>query len=537
MKTESGRRPGKAYIVGAGPGDPGLLTERAVRVLAIADLVLYDALVHRAVLARARPGATLEHVGARHAWGRDRNADASAAERADAGNDARQTRIHTRMIEAARAGQVVVRLKGGDPFLFGRGSEEAEALAAAGVDFEVVPGVPSPTAVAAYAGISLTHRDLAASVVLLTGTERADRSSSAHDWGKLASAAQTLCIFMGMHRLEEVVASLVSHGRDPATPIAIVANGTRPDQHVVEGTLADIAERARTRFRQGSPALLVVGEVVRLRDRIRWFDNRPLFGKRTLVTRAREQSGALSELLRDEGAEPIEIATIRLVPPLDCARLEKAAREAAAYDLVVFTSQNGVRAFFEAVERTDGDTRRLGRATVAAIGPATARALGDRGIRADVVPEEYVAESLVASLRTLGPFAGKSVLLPRAAVARDVVPDALRAEGATVDVVEAYRTVGPEEADVAELRARLDAREIDVVTFTASSTCRNLVEALGADAAGLLAHCFVASIGPVTTETARTLGIRVDATATTFTLEGLVQSLRAELARRESAKG
>jgi uroporphyrinogen III methyltransferase/synthase len=513
----SDARPGTVYLVGAGPGDPELITERGLRRLSAADVVLYDALVHPDLLAHARPDATVEFVGKRA--GRP---------------SARQEAINARLVAEARAGRSVVRLKGGDPFLFGRGSEEAEALVAAGVPFEVVPGVASPMAVCAYAGISLTHRALSSSVAFLTASEHPEKDESAHDWARLARATETLVIFMGVRQLEHTMARLRAHGRSPEEPAAIFEWASLPRQRSVVGTIGTLPGLAREAG-IGLPALTVVGRVVTLRETIAWFDRKPLFGWRVLVTRPRGQEHGLSRALRDAGAEPIAIPTIRIAPPEDPGPLRRAAHQAGDYDAVVFTSANGVGAFFGALAETGGDARRLGRARVAAIGPATAEALADRGVRADVVPAEFRGEAAAAAiLADLGDRArGARVLLPRALVAREVLPEVLRGAGARVDVVPAYRTLGPDAADAERLRSLLAAREVDAVTLTSSSTAERLCEALGGPgpAAAALDGVTLASIGPITTATAERLGLRVAVSAAEYTAPGLLAALEAHAAR------
>ncbi len=505
---------GKVYLIGAGPGDPELITLRGARRLAEADLVLYDALVHPGVLEHCRPGAEIVFVGKR-------------AGRAGA----RQAEINQRLLEAARAGRTVARVKGGDPYLFGRGSEEAEHIAAAGIAFEVVPGVPSTLAATAYAGISLSHRDLASSIAYVTATETVEKDASAHDWRKLATATQTLVILMGARKLDSLMRMLVEHGRAPDCPAAVVQSASLPQQRTVVGTVADIAAKARAAG-IGMPALTVVGEVVRLRERLRWYDTKPLFGKRVLVTRATGQAGALASALRDAGAEPVELPAIRIEPPPDPSALASAVARLGAYAWVLFTSANGVDALFRELARVGRDARAFGTARVGAIGPGTDAALRARGIAADAMPAEQRGEALAAEVlaRHGGSLAGTSVLLPRAAVAREALPDLLRAAGARVDVVEAYRTHPPAEEDLARLRASLTDGGLDVATFTSSSTVDNTVAALGPEAARLLASVTVASIGPITTETAHRHGLRVDITADDYSIAGLVAALERHFA-------
>jgi len=507
---------GKVYLLGAGPGDPELITARALRRLGECDLVLYDALVHPELLRHARPDAELVFVG----------------KRAGAPSE-RQSAINERLVREARAGRTVARLKGGDPFMFGRGSEEAEHLAAAGIAFEVVPGVTSPLAVCAYAGISLTHRDLSSSVAFLTATESPEKDETAHDWQKLATATQTLVIFMGMRHLERTMARLVAHGRRADEPAAVFHWASLPQQRSIVGTIGTIARLARDAG-IGLPALTVVGEVVRLRERLRWYDLQPLFGKRVLVTRPRGQEASFAQRLRDAGADPLLLPTIRIVAAADSAPLERAVREVGGYDAVVFTSANGVAHFFEALAADAGDARRVGRALVVAIGPATAEALAARGVRADLVPAEFrgeaAAESLLAALGDR--VRGARVLLPRAEVAREVLPDTLRRAGAIVDVVAAYRTVGALPEDAEQIRALLAAGAIDVVALTSSSTIEQLVALLGDDAIAQLAGVTIASIGPITTATAEKLGLRVAVTAAEYTTGGLLDALTAHFLAR-----
>lgn len=513
MARETGL--GRVYLLGAGPGDPELITQRAARRLAEADLVLYDALVHPDLLELCRPDAEKAFVGKR-------------AGRAGE----RQREINVRMIEAARKGRTVARLKGGDPYLFGRGSEEAEALHAAGIPFEVVPGVPSPTAATAYAGISLTHREKSSSVAYVTATESPGKDRSSHDWPRLATATETLVIFMGVRKLESLMALLIEHGRPPETPAAVIEQASLPRQRTVVGTVGTIAERARAAG-IGTPALTVVGEVVRLRDELRWYDVQPLFGKRVLVTRPEDRAHGLARMLRDEGAEALCVPAIRIAPPADPEPLARAVRDASRYDWIVLTSASGVDALFAELERQGRDARALGGARVCAIGPATAAALRAHGVRADLVPEEFRGEAAAAAILAAhgGDLRGVRALLPRAEVAREVLPETLRAAGATVDVVAAYRNLAPDARDEDALRRAIRERAVDVVTFTAPSTVASVLRVLGEGAEGALAPLTIASIGPVTSAAAEAAGLRVDVTARAYTSEGLVAALRERFAR------
>ncbi len=497
---------GLVYLIGAGPGDPGLITVRGVEALGRCDVVLYDALAPEALLEHVRPGADVRFVGKR--GGEESETQAS---------------INAQLIELGRAGHVVGRLKGGDPLLFARGAEEALALEEAGIAFEVIPGVTSPVAAAAYAGIPLTHRDLASSVLFLTGTPRDGLGPDGHDWRRLATRAGTLCVLMGMHRLREIASSLIANGRPASTPTAVVQWGTRPEQRTVVAPLDRIADEVE-RAALGSPAIVIIGQVVGLRERLRWFDRRPLLGWRVAVTRAREQAPALARRLRAVGAAPLVVPTIELHPPADLGPLDRAAREASRYDWVALTSANGVASFFAALDRQGLDARALGGVRVAAIGPGTAEALRERGVRADLVPGEYRGEALAEALLGASERPPR-VLLPRAAVARDVFPDAIRAAGGEVDVVTAYVARRPDASTADRLRAWLAEGSVDVITLTASSTVTHLLELLGDDARERLAGVTLASIGPITTATAERAGLTVAVTASTYTLEGLVDAL------------
>ncbi len=506
---------GRVYLIGAGPGDPELITRRAARRLAEADLVLYDALVHPDLLELCAVGAEKVHVGKR------------------AGRvSERQGAIHEKMISAARNGRTVARLKGGDPYLFGRGSEEAEALSAAGIRFEIVPGVPSPIAATAYAGMSLTHRHASSSVAYITATESVEKDRSSHDWAKLATATETLVIFMGVRKLGSMMDLLIEHGRSPQAPAAVIESASLPRQKTIVGTVATIATLA-AEAGVGMPALTVVGEIVRLRQALRWYDNQPLFGRRVLVTRPEERARTLSNRLRDEGAESVCLPAIRLDTSGEQAALEGAVDLAGSYDWVVFTSATGVDAFFDAAARQGRDARVVGRARLCAVGPSTATALARRGLRADLVPAQFRGEGVASALLDAhGPdLRGLRFLLPRAEVAREVLPETLRGAGATVDVVHAYRNLPatPDQGEV--IRQVIVRREVDIVTFSAPSTAHAVAGFLGPGAAALLAPLTVASIGPATTAAAEGLGIRVDVTARDSTADGLVDALRAHASR------
>ena len=496
--------PGTVCLVGAGPGDPGLITVRGLACLESADVVIYDRLVDARIVARARTDAEV--------------IDPASVPGEGAG---RQENINTLLIDRARAGNSVVRLKGGDPFIFGRAGEEAEALAEAGIPFEVVAGVTSAIAAPAYAGIPLTHRGIASSVTVVTGAESAQKGGASVAWDKLARAGGTLVVLMGWGSLSHVTDTLAREGLAADTPVALVQWGTEPYQRTVVGTISDIVSRAREAGLE-PPIVAVIGDVVRLRDRLRWFDNRPLFGKRVLVTRTRAQAGALSELLFREGAQPLEVPTLELETLDDFGELDTAVASLPEYDWVVFTSANAVEAVFGRLASMGRDTRSFRAARVAAIGPTTAASLRSHGIVPDLIAKESVSESLADALRGSG-VAGKRVLVPGAESRRDILPEALRDAGASVDEVAAYRTVAADGSR--ERLAEIVAAGIDVVTFTSSSAVRNLVALLDGDL-GALEAAEVACIGPITAATAREAGLKVDILSQDSTAKGLVEALK-----------
>jgi uroporphyrinogen III methyltransferase / synthase len=478
------------YLVGAGPGDPGLLTVRGAELLRRADVVVYDRLASPALLDLARRDAELVDVG---------KAPGRAA--------MTQEQINELLVARGRAGLEVVRLKGGDPFVFGRGGEEAESCRDANVSFEVVPGVTSAIAAPAYAGIPVTHRGLATSVTIVTGHEDPTKGTTDTDWRALARAGGTLVVLMGAGRVGEIAKALIAGGRDPATPVAAVRWGTRPEQRTVRATLETIDQLGVE-----APSAIVVGAVAGLD--LGWFEHRPLFRRRIVVTRAREQASELRSRLEQLGAEVIELPAIALEPvAFSLPALDR-------YTWVVFTSANGVDAFFDRGLAASGlDARALAGLRVAAIGPGTTDAIARYGVRADLVPPRFVAESLLEAFPDPdGP--GSRVLIARAAAARDILPEGLAERGYEVDVVAVYRTV-PVEPDAADI-ARVRAGEVDAVTFTSSSTVKNFCDAVTALAAP---QPSVITIGPATSQTARDLGLRVDVEADPHTIDGLVDAV------------
>ncbi len=533
-------RSGVVYLVGAGPGDPGLMTARSLELIASADAIFYDRLIPPGALDGARAEAELVYVGKHSAptdvphfrghYGYSKCGTSSMAQGA----------INSMLVEAARAGKSVVRLKGGDPFVFGRGGEEGEALRAAGVEFEVVPGVTAGVAASAYAGIPVTHRDDASAVAFVTGHEDPGKAETALEWEALARFPGTLVFYMGVKRLAENAAALIAAGRDAGEPAAAVERGTMEGQRTVVatlGTLAEVIEREGI----GAPALIVVGPVVERREALEWLERRPLSEKRVVVTRARAQASGLAATLRGLGAEVVELPAIRIEPRIESEEVRRAVERIGEYALVCVTSPNGAHLLFDALQAAGLDARALGGpenskqvekegpgaaakagTTVAAIGPGTAGALAEHGIGADIVPERFVAEALVEALAPVE-VEGRRALIARAAEARDVLPDALRERGAEVDVVGLYETVREDPTP----EAVEAAQGADYVTFTSSSTVRNLTEALG-DRFPRGAR--VVSIGPITSEAARDAGLEVAVEADPHDIDGLVAALLADTA-------
>ena len=495
---------GKVYLVGAGPGDPGLCTLKGKRCLEDADVVIYDYLANPRLLEFARPEAQRIEVG-KHGGGKHVDQDV----------------ITGLLIEHARAGRTVVRLKGGDPFVFGRGAEEAEAIRDAGVNFEIVSGVSSAVAVPAYAGIPLTHRRFASNVIFTTGYEYPTKEEPAVRWAELARSGSTLVILMATRQLRASMEKLMAGGLVADTPVAVVRWGTRASQHTIVGTVGTIASLAEAEQLQ-PPAIAVVGQVVRLRDKLNWFERKPLFGRRIVVTRPRAQAAEFAEQLEAWGAEVIPFPTIETVVPAALDRLDDAMRRARDFDWVVFTSVNGVRVFFDRLQEIGADVRDWHRARLAAIGPQTAKALQRLCLRVETIPEEFRAEAVVAEMVRAG-VAGKRVLLPRAAAAREVLPVQLREHGAIVEEVATYTTTLP--AVAPELRALLLGGQADLVTFTSSSTVQNFAAIFHDQVPRVLAHAAVGCIGPVTADTARQLGIRVDLQPRSYTIPAFVEAI------------
>jgi len=496
----------RVYLIGAGPGDPELLTLKGLRCLQAAACVVYDSLVNTDLLQHALPGAEWICVGKR------------------GGSYATsQEEINALLVEKARAGRVVARLKGGDPFIFGRGGEEAEALANESIPFEIVPGVTSGYAAPAYAGIPVTHRDFSPSVAFITAHEDPNKEESLIAWDKIASGIGTLVFFMGVSNLPEIVSNLIRHGRNRETPVALVQWGTFPRQEVVSGTLSTIVEQVRASG-LSAPAITIVGNVVSLRSKLRWFDNRPLFGKRVLITRPSHQAEEFRRRLTALGAEVIAFPTIEVCDPPSWEALDRAIRSIEDYQWLVFTSVNGVQKFFSRYRHLGRDLRDLKGLRLAAIGSATEKSLAERGLNVEVLPDEFKAEGLLESLKGKV-LKGSRILIPRAKVARDILPIELQKQGAQVDVVEAYETTLPHQGRE-RLELIFEERPLDMIVFTSSSTVTNMVEMAKPGALqDALRQTAIAAIGPITKQTAESCGLAVQVQPSHYTIPALVDEI------------
>lgn len=517
--TPSEQRNGKVYLVGAGPGDPGLITLRGKYLLEHAEVVVYDYLANPKLLNYVPKKAQLIYAGKKggglHAFTQDA--------------------INKLLVEHAKAGKMVVRLKGGDPFIFGRGAEEIQELVAEGINFEVVPGVTSATAAATYAGIPITHRDYTASVAFVTGHEDPKKKLSNISWDKLATGVGTIVIYMGIKTLPTITRKLIHYGRSPETPVAVVRWASTPQQRSVVGTLAticDVVEEADIK----PPALVIVGEVVKLRESIDWFEKRALFGRRIVVTRTREQASELVAQLEEEGAECLEYPTIHIEPVDDYTVPDQAIHGMGDYQWVLFTSLNAVTYFFRRLALLGLDSRQLAGPKIAAVGKATAEKLLGYGIKADLIPEKFTGEGLAEAL-VQSQVAGSRILLPRALKAADLLPETLIDAGATVTVAPVYRTVPPQ-GRKEELREQLESREVDLVTFTSSSTVTNFLAMLEArdqeELHRLLDGVTIAAIGPVTAATLAEHGLRVDIQPSRYTIADMARAIVAHYRKQRA---
>jgi uroporphyrinogen III methyltransferase/synthase len=498
---------GKVYLVGAGPGDPDLITVKGKECIQRADVVIYDYLASPALLSWAKKEAQILYVGKK------------AGE-----HTLPQEGINQLIVEKAQSGLTVTRLKGGDPFIFGRGGEEAEAIVAAGIPFEVVPGVTSAIAASAYAGIPLTHRKYASSVSIITGHEDPSKKDSSINWQAPADSQSTLVFLMGVKNLPRITQKLMEHGKSPQTPVGLVQWGTTLRQKTVTGTLATIVDNVR-QAGLTAPSIIIIGDVVQLRDTMKWFENRPLFGKTIVVTRAREQASDLVRQLSNLGAQCLEYPMIAIAPTDNFQLLDTAIHEIDTYQWIIFTSVNGVSCFFERLYHNSGDARSLGHLSTACIGPATAERLMQFGIKSDIVPENYQAEAIIEAFQKED-IKGKHILLPRAKEARPILPVELRKMGATVNEISVYNTQRVQEEKSEALISSLEKGEIDLVTFTSSSTVRNFKERLPVDQfSQLVRKTTFASIGPITSQTATKMGFQIEITADEYTIGGLIQAI------------
>ncbi len=497
---------GKVYLIGAGPGDPGLITIKGLECVKKADVIIYDYLANERLLDQRRTEAELIYVGkqgGRHTLPQDE--------------------INSLIVRKAKEGKIVARLKGGDPFIFGRGGEEAEDLVDNGVPFEVVPGVTAATSVPTYAGIPLTHREHTASVAFVTGHEDPTKEESKVHWDRISTGIGTLVFFMGLKNLQNIVDNLITHGRSPETPVALIQWGTRTDQKVVTGVLKDIVPKVKE-AKLGPPAIIVVGEVVRLRQKLNWYESKPLFGKRVVVTRSRDQASIFAEKLIDLGATTIEFPTIDVVPPSSWDELDSAIGLLETFDWLILTSANAVRFFMERLRSLGKDIRLLKGVNICVVGPKTAESLEQYGLKADLIPAEFKAEGVLAALGGVR-VKGQKFLIPRAKVAREVIPDRLREMGADVMIATAYENVRPA-LDTDRMKNLFLENKITAVTFTSSSTVHNFIEILGQkEYKTFLEGVDVACIGPVTAKTAEEYGMKVSIMPKEYTIPALVDAI------------
>lgn len=516
-RSSDGRNPrlGTVCLVGAGPGDPGLITVKGLARIREADVVVYDHLAAGQLLLAARPDAELIYVGKK---GKDHTLE--------------QHEINDLLVTKAREGKIIVRLKGGDPYVFGRGGEEAEELVASGIPFEVVPGVTSAVGAPAYAGIPVTHRDHASMVTFVTGHEDPTKQESSIDWEVLARTPGTLVFLMGVKNLPHISDSLIKYGKPADTAAALIQWGTTPGQISMASTLGEIPQDAKSRGIR-PPAVLVVGSVASLRETLGWYEKKPLFGKRVVITRSREQSRRMADLISGEGGDPVLFPTITIGPPADFGPLDDSIRRIGTFDWVIFTSVNGVERFFDRLLELQEDVRAMAGPRIGAIGPVTAASLRRRGLKVDLLATEFKAEGLLAEL-SHEDVAGKRFLIPRAEKARQILPEGIMELGGEVEVVSAYRTGLPDDSDVKEVRGLLEEKRIDAITFTSSSTVSHFVQILGkTDLHSLLEGVVLASIGPITSRTIVENGLTVHVEASEYTVDGLLHGLSHYFTRSE----
>lgn len=505
------------YLIGAGPGDPGLFTLKGKMLLEKADVVVYDRLVSNEILYLARQDAELIYVGkesGRHAMS--------------------QAQINEVLIDKAKEGKMVVRLKGGDPFLYGRGGEEAEYIKEKGFNYEVIPGITSAIAVPAYAGIPVTHRDATSSFAVITGHEKPGKKDSSIKWPQLATGIGTLVFLMGIENIEYISSQLIQNGRSEDTPIALIRWGTRPEQEVLTGNLGNIVKLVKDSNFQ-PPAVIVVGEVVNLRNKLKWFENKPLWGKKIVVTRARKQASALVQKIQSLGGIPLEFPTIEIVKKPDLSELKLAQNNLQSYNWIIFTSANAVDIFFDELSANNHDIRDLYGVKLGAIGPATKEKLRCKGLKVDLMPEEYVAEGILQAMSQLS-SPGERVLMPRAEGARDILPKTLAEKGLKVDEIIIY-SARPASGQQLNIIEKIVMGEIDYLTFTSSSTVQNFVEIVGPEKIKLLNDkVTIVCIGPITAEKARESGLTVNFVAGKYTIEGLLEVILDDAASKRGGE-
>jgi len=495
------------YLIGAGPGDPGLISVKGAECLKKADVVVYDYLSNPRLLSYCRPDAESIYVGKKGSQ-----------------HTLEQEDINKLLVEKAAAGNIVARLKGGDPFVFGRGGEEALALKEAGIPFEIVPGITAAVAAPAYAGIPVTHRDLTSTFALITGHEDPTKDESAIDWSRIATGVGTIAFYMGVKNLPRIVRKLVDNGRSPNTPVAVIRWGTKAEQRTAVGILQDIVQKVQD-AKITAPAITIVGEVVTLREQLNWFESRPLFGKKIVVTRSRQQASEFVEQLESLGAEAVEMPTIRIADPSDFGPLDQAIDHIETFDWIVFTSVNAVGRFVDRLLERGRDIRDLKGIKLCAIGSATAEKVQSFRLQVDLIPPKYVAESVVEALQKQNAVKGKKFLLPRADIARSLLPDEIDKLGGEAVEVDVYQTVIEDTQDEDAIRRLLEG-DIDMVTFTSSSTVRNFVQIIGKERLEKVkSKTRFASIGPITTQTAEEFGIAICAEASQHDIPGLVEAV------------
>ncbi|MCF8010008.1 MAG: uroporphyrinogen-III C-methyltransferase [Clostridiales bacterium] len=496
----------KVFLIGAGPGDPGLITVKGADCIEYADTIIYDRLVSPQLLKKAGKNAEFIFAGK----GPDHHA-------------LKQAEINRILVEKAQEGKTVARLKGGDPFVFGRGGEEAQALAENNIPFEIIPGVTSAIAAPAYAGIPVTHREFNSNLSIITGNEDPDKQDSAIKWEHIAPGSGTLIFLMGMANLPNIAHKLIKHGRDPFTPAALIRWGTYSKQETLTGNLENIAQLAEQKEFK-NPSVIVVGDVVNLREKLMWFEKKPLFNKKIIVTRTREQASMLSKKLSWLGAEPVELPTIKIIPPEDFTPLDKAIEKIHYFKWIIFTSVNGVKIFMQRFYHLNKDVRDLKDIKICAIGPATGKLLNAYGLKVDFVPSEFKAEQIIEGLKNKL-YPGIEILLPRADIARNILPESLKESGANVTEIAAYKTI-TESSNTGAISKMLENNEIDIITFTSSSTVRNFATMFNNKRLQeLLQGVHIACIGPITANTAIELGLDVSIQASEYTIDGLVEEI------------